>query len=123
MGRRKDHSSEIKERVIMLIKLGLSYRKIAQVSNNSATSCCKIWKENASPGLKKPRATLKKPKATIQRNSKYSEQTLRILFQKIKRNPFAFSNDLKKDPEPYGIICSAGHIRRTPREKFNLNGY
>ena len=60
---------------------------------------------NASSGLKKLRAT-------FQKKSRYSEWTLRILLQKIKRNPFAFFSDLKKDLEPYGIICSAGLIRR-----------
>ena len=116
MGRRKYHFLEIEERVIMLIKLGLSYRKITQVLNISTTSCCKIWKEDASSGLKKPRVT-------FQKKSRYSERTLRILLQKIERNPFASSSDLEKDLQPYGIIYSAGHIRRILREKFNLNGY
>ncbi len=116
MGRRKDHSLEIKERVIMLTKLRLSYRKIAQILNISASSCCKIWKENASSGLKKPRAT-------FQKKSRYSERTLRNLLRKIKCNPFASSSDLKKELELYGIFYSAGHIRRILREKFNLNGF
>ena len=100
----------------MLIKLCLSYQKIAQVLDISATFCCKIWKENASSGLKKPRAT-------FQKKSRYSERTLRILLQKLKRNPFASSSDLKTDLKPNEILYSAGHIRRILREKFELNVY
>ena len=44
--RRKDHSLDIKERVIMLFKRGLSYRKNAQVLKISPSSCCKTWKVN-----------------------------------------------------------------------------
>ena len=65
----------------------------------------------------------KKTRAPSLKKSRYSERTLRILHQKIKRNPFAPSSDLKKDLELYGIIFSAGHIRRILLEKFNLNGH
>ena len=84
--------------------------------NISDTSCCKIWKENAPSGPKKLRAT-------FQKKSRNSELTLRILLQKIKRNPFASSSNPKKDLESFGKIYSAGKIRRIQRENFNLNGY
>ena len=71
---------------------------------------------NASSGLKKPRAT-------FQKKSRYPERTLRSLLQKVERNRFASSSDLKKDLEPYGIIYSAGHIRRILREKINIDDY
>ena len=89
--------------------------KIAQVLIISATSYCKVWKKCIIGS--------QKTQSNIPKETRYSERTLRILLQKPKRNPFASSCDLKKDPEPYGIINSAEHIRRILREKFNLNGY
>ena len=114
MGRRKDHSLEIKESNIAY-QTWFIIQKNCPIIEHFTHFLLQNMERKCIIGSQKIHSNIPK-------KSRYSERTLRILLRKIKRNPFASSSDLKRDLEPNGIFYSAGHIRQILREEYSLNG-
>ncbi|MEL7079719.1 MAG: hypothetical protein AAGM46_28205, partial [Cyanobacteria bacterium J06582_2] len=114
MGKKKDIDLKQKDKIMLLTKLGLSYRKIANILRCSPSTCCRVWKQSVTTGIQKPRAQFRKQR-------KYKERDLRHIRRAAVQRPFATAREIQQDVKCHGIQYSKSQINKILKQHYNLH--